>query len=67
MLDCGSDRVVSVGGTIDPSSSQETATMIPIMMLVVIGWYAGWRISKEDWSGQSCASISSTTTINERW
>ena len=63
-LDCGSDRVVSVGGTIDPSTSKETATMIAIMMLVAIGWYSGWRISKEDWSG---ASISSTATINERW
>jgi hypothetical protein len=38
--------------------------MIAIMMLVAIFWYAGWRISKEDWSG---ASIASTTTIKERW
>jgi hypothetical protein len=42
----------------------ENATMIAIMMLVAIFWYAGWRMSQEDWSG---ASISSTTTINERW
>ena len=64
MSECKSDRVVSVGGTIDPSTSKENATMIAIMMLVVIGWYAGWKISKEDWSG---ASISSTCQINERW
>ena len=64
MLECKSDRVVIVRGTSDPSTSQETATMIAIMMLVAIGWYSGWRISQEDWSG---ASISSTTTINERW
>ncbi len=27
MLECKSDRVVFVGGTIDPSTSKETATM----------------------------------------
>ena len=67
MLDCGSDRVVSVGGTSDPPYNTGDCDMIAIMMLVAIFWYAGWRISQEDWSGQSCASISSTTTINERW
>ena len=38
--------------------------MIAIVMMIAIGWYSGWKISKEDWSG---ASISSTATINERW
>ena len=64
MSECKSDRVVFVGGTSDPPYFTGDATMIAIMMLVAIFWYAGWRISQEDWSG---ASISSTTTINERW
>ena len=38
--------------------------MIAIVMMIAIGWYAGWKISKEDWSG---ASDTSTCQINERW
>jgi len=47
-----------------PPTSMEDATMIAIIMLIGIGWYSGWRILKEDWSGQS---ISSTVDINERY
>ena len=38
--------------------------MIAIVMMITIGWYAGWRMSKEDWTG---ANSGSTCQINERW
>ena len=37
MSECKSDRVVSVRGTIDPSTSKETATMVSLNGLIRMG------------------------------